>query len=264
MSAGLFLRLALLSVSCPSIPATIEVLHEGTRAGVSTLRCLWTAPPDSAYDPLTLRGSWRRLCDGTSRETILAAFSPTGFVSLHPSVEDGESRDVRGTRGLISVLRTRADCSGTVVCVVDGDGEEGSVAVNERGADAARVSAFKTRGRGMAFRCAPVGNCSEYSVEWLFDGRLLSSSRFSREEKTKAPSNSELTLWTHDRLWVGDSGPWSRSPRGCLTCRIEACGVSDSVKVCGAWQTDGSGPPLAFPSVLWYVVYGLFLVYLVR
>lgn len=197
---------------------------------------------------------------------LLAIFSANGFTSLHPSVEEGDSHSnfLPSRLNLSSTVRIRSDCSGTVVCTVD-DTDESGVEIGRRQQDddlVARETVFKQRGRGVAFRCAPAQTCSNYSVEWFLDGKLLSSGSFYAESDEDAILNSDLVAWSHDELWMNDTGPWIRSPNGCLSCRVEACGVKESAELCGAWEPVERSVSPTFSSMFCYVVYALFIAYI--
>lgn len=195
-------------------------------------------------------------------------FSASGFTPIHPSVEEGESHSNYRPSGLNlnSSVRIRPDCPGTVVCTVGDDGEEDDVRLGDRpnsdGSTARESTALIQRGRGVAFRCAPAQTCSNFSVEWFVDDELSFSGSFSTDGEEDAILNADLVVWSHDRLWANGTGPWIRSPEGCLSCRVEACGTNETASMCGTRQTVKRTLSPTFSSAFWYVVYALFIVYI--
>lgn len=148
-----------------------------------------------------------------------------------------------------------------MICSV-GDGDEDDIQIDPRETDTGgSESALKQRGRGLAFRCAPAQACTNYSVEWFLDGKLLISGSFFVNGSDDEILNSDLVAWSHDRLWTNRTGPWTRSRDGCLSCRTEGCGVEEKAELCGAGQPAQRNASPAF-SFFWYVLYALFIVYM--
>lgn len=209
-------------------------------------------------------GTWYRLCGSTKQRTPLAVFSANGFTSLHPSIEEGKSYSnfLSNALNLTSVVRIRPECSGTVVCTVGHEEDEARV---DRGRSVydEYATVLKERGRGLAFRCAPVHTCVNYSVEWFLDDTLLLSGSLYVNNIGNDVLNSDLMLWLYDELWIDNVGPWSRSPSSCLSCRVRACGNEEIIELCGAEQAPERGVSPTF-SFFWYVIYALFIVYMTR
>lgn len=236
------LRIFIVTTLLPAILATIEVIHDGTDKGITTLRCLWTSGPNLHADPKELHGSWHQLCYGEHGENVLAVFSVTGLTSLHPSVK-GESWGNLQTKRITitSVIRLQTQCHGIVVCAI-GKEEDDVILLGPLHVEVITDSVIHGLDQGILLNCHPYRICEKYDITWIYDEKIIySNSSCITDDKVVKFEEANMTSmakWSMNMLWLNNSGPWSTSNNTCLTCEVHTCDITETATVCNIWAHD--------------------------
>lgn len=233
------LLILIVTILTSGATCTIEIIHDGTEGGITTLRCLWTSGPNVNINPKDLQGSWHQLCYGGQKESVLAMFSISGLTSFHPSVKGeswGNAQTKRAT--ITSVIRLRAECHGVVVCAI-GREEEDITLLGPLNIEVVQKPHTVGFSEGVFLRCFPYQACNKYTITWFFNENVISSNSFVLVDGTVrelGPTSdivsTTLVKWSRNMLWLNNSGPWITSNGTCLTCEICTCGSTETASIC--------------------------------